>query len=228
MKSGMRKRGTTLSNMANFTLIKLLIVIAIIAILAAMLLPALSKARAVAQSIKCTSNLRQQGIAVMTYVNQYNDYIIPTLGTAGDLGTSWFRLVSDILRPGEVLHPVLRCPCKIVDEFSHLDGDRFLGYGANPGISRFDNGGVCFGPSELEWRKITYWKYPTKTVQYFDHDGYVAAWWDVLNNWTGSGRHNGKVNILFLDGHVSPENRNEFVGNPPGTRGYIWYADQNI
>lgn len=65
------KRGT--SGATAFTLIELLVVVAIIAILAAMLLPALSKAKAQAQSTACKNHLHQMGLAVQLYVNDFAD-----------------------------------------------------------------------------------------------------------------------------------------------------------
>jgi prepilin-type N-terminal cleavage/methylation domain-containing protein/prepilin-type processing-associated H-X9-DG protein len=84
MRKRERERSVNAGLLAAFTLIELLVVIAIIAILAALLLPALARAKEEAKQVKCRSNLRQWALAVDLYSPDYKE-TLPTdgMGSSG-------------------------------------------------------------------------------------------------------------------------------------------------
>ena len=100
----------------GFTIIELLVVVGIIAILAALLLPVVGQARAMARSTTCTSNLRQLGVAMGIYLNVWDCYPVHQwkidVNDDGDTNDDyervrWFRSLHQLL---EIGWEVQKCP----------------------------------------------------------------------------------------------------------------------
>ena len=125
---------STLDGHAGFTLLELLVVIAILGVLSALLLPALSRAKAKSRNAVCLSQLRQLGIATRLYTDEHNN-ILPTAELLPSMPvepTNALPRICDVLAPyiGKSSSAtnggatVLKCPSDAVGRFA-LEGSSY-------------------------------------------------------------------------------------------------------
>ena len=208
-----------------FTLIELLVVIAIIAVLASMLLPALSKARERAKSITCTNQVKQIGMAMNLYYQDFEDYVPPyyytgyyALTNGAWCGTIyWGFLLSDLgyfpygwgmrgTNLGKVIDKqVFRCPSVVQ---RNQENDYAINYNLSaiylkaPVInvkSPSKLAVVCDG-SKINSSGVDV---PTTLMGQSNNLGPDYAYSGMSPYGFAITRHSGGANTLFYDGHVA-------------------------
>jgi prepilin-type N-terminal cleavage/methylation domain-containing protein/prepilin-type processing-associated H-X9-DG protein len=216
----MHSNNTAPTTRRGFTLIELLVVIAIIAILAAILFPVFAQAREKARAISCLSNVKQSGLALYMYVQDY-DETTPKLGS----GTEWWsQLYPYVKNTG-----VFLCPDRTDGgpETQLIGGNggtpislpHLAGYGYNWGPIQRRGGGLLLGQQPdpqnpnttvLPGISLAAMVAPAQLVAFgdtYDTPRETATWTFLLCTWggtsNGSLRHSGgHFNFAFADGHA--------------------------
>ncbi len=188
----------------SFTLIELLVVIAIIAVLAGMLLPALSNVKRKAQATNCLSNMRQWGLAIGMYADDWQDYLPPE-GSGNPVSGSpyaWYCVLppyigapalTNLYNSGNPPIPsrksIYACPGATNAPANPTDSNPYYMYGMN---GRMDpNGTPLFKRAQVEL--------PAQTVMFSEGEGSFSS----SNGKYAAKRHNGGANLAFVDGHAA-------------------------
>jgi len=186
----------------GFTLVEILVVVGIIAVLVAIALPVLSRARGAARKAKCAGHMRQCGLAVEMYAGDYDDMlpmIRHNLDWQGPALTPWYEAIApytrntDIYRcPDSPQHPEGIGPCCAVLTMCGLNGPNgLMRFGEPTRVFLFGDIGPDPGGTERYYthRPARLCLAEPTTCQ-TPGDGHLAP------------RHNGGLNVGFLDGHV--------------------------
>ncbi|MBO5822077.1 MAG: prepilin-type N-terminal cleavage/methylation domain-containing protein [Lentisphaeria bacterium] len=169
-----------------FTLIELLVVIAIIAILAAILLPALTRARSSSTRASCTSNLKQISVGANMYGNDFEDYLV--FASGGTAATRvyeskvWYQQLDVYCDP-----PVFTCPGGPVHERGYDVGTKFKDgtyFKAQYAIQRLTGRG---GLADDVFRKTTNIKSPSKVPMFMDGNYNRCISYQGFNNYASKG-----------------------------------------
>jgi prepilin-type N-terminal cleavage/methylation domain-containing protein len=226
---------------AAFTLIELLVVIAIIAILASMLLPALARAKAEAQKIKCTANLKQIGLAMLMYVDDSRDKLPDQNTVQGNNGSAtWIvykRLIKPYLGLMSTNNPssndvVFRCPSDY--GFPALDRDYPAYKDLTQDYSSYIFNGVYWAPN-IGGKTLSSIRTPTKTVLNCEYSAHGPVDWHKKKRKDQLRENKAQSFVYFVDGHVKNtkiyyDRRNgPWEYNPPTndmTFEYVWSEDK--